>query len=74
MHRAVSLSATLGHNGGRVKLLLRVIAMPVVMGVLCGKCRTVNFISPSGKSAHFRFERARGEFKLTCNPPCHSVT
>ena|SRR5215469_6483805 len=25
-------------------------------------------------SAHFRFDRARGEFKLTCNPPCHSVT
>jgi hypothetical protein len=48
--------------------------MPVSMGILCERCRTVYFISRSGKSAHIHYERARGEFKLACDPPCKSVS
>jgi hypothetical protein len=48
--------------------------MPVSMGILCERCRTVYFISRSGKSAHIHYDRARGEFKLACDPPCKSVS
>jgi hypothetical protein len=48
--------------------------MPVCMGILCERCRTVYFISRSGKFARIHYERARGEFKLACDPPCKAVS
>jgi hypothetical protein len=47
--------------------------MPVSMGILCERCRTVYFISPSCKSACVHYDRLRGEFKVACNPPCSVV-
>lgn len=46
--------------------------MPVTMGILCNRCRTVHFISPSNNS-RIRFDRVRGDFKLTCDPPCKAA-
>jgi hypothetical protein len=34
----------------------------------------VYFISRSGKSAHIHYDRVRGDFKLTCDPPCNAVS
>jgi ribosomal protein L34E len=48
--------------------------MPVSLGILCERCRTVYFIRPSGKSPHIHYERKRGEFCFACDPPCHAVT
>ena len=48
--------------------------MPIYMGVLCERCRTVYFISSLGKSSHLAYNRARGEFRLVCDPPCRAVT
>ena len=48
--------------------------MPIYMGVLCERCRTVYFISSLGTSAHVAYNRARGEFRLFCDPPCGAVT
>lgn len=48
--------------------------MPICMGVLCDRCRTVYFIPRSGKSARIHFDHIRGEFKLMCDPPCNRVT
>ena len=48
-------------------------AMPIAMGILCERCRTVYFIPPSRKSARIHFDRVRGEFKLACDPPCNAV-
>jgi hypothetical protein len=48
--------------------------MPICMGVLCERCRTVYFISSSGTSTHITYNRARGEFKLACDPPCNAIT
>ena len=47
--------------------------MPVSMGVLCARCKTVYFVSRSRPSAHIRYERAGREFKLTCVSPCCAV-
>jgi len=47
--------------------------MPVCMGILCERCRTVYFISRSLKSAHIHYDRTRGDFKLSCIPPCQAV-
>jgi hypothetical protein len=44
------------------------------MGVLCERCRTVYFISSSGTSTRITYNRARGEFKLVCDPPCNAIT
>ena len=43
------------------------------MGILCDRCRTVYFISRYRKSAHTNYDRARGDFKLSCIPPCQKV-
>jgi hypothetical protein len=48
--------------------------MPVSMGILCERCRTVYFIRPSGKSHHIHYERKREEFRFECDPPCRAVT
>ena len=48
--------------------------MPVSMGILYERCRTVYFISRLRKSAHIHYDRARGDFKLTCAPPCNAVS
>ena len=48
--------------------------MPISMGVLCEKCRTVYFISSSGTSTHLTYNRARGEFKVICDSPCGAIT
>src|SRR5713101_2296295 len=48
--------------------------MPVHMGILCERCRTVYFISRSRKSSHVLYDRMRKEFRLTCLPPCGQVT
>jgi hypothetical protein len=48
--------------------------MPISMGVLCERCRTVYFISSSKTSAQVTYNRARGEFKVACGPPCNAVT
>ena len=47
--------------------------MPVGIGILCERCRTVHFVSRSRKSAHLVYDRARGDIKLTCVPPCTAV-
>jgi hypothetical protein len=44
------------------------------MGVLCERCRTVYFISSSGTSTHITYNRARGEFKVICDPPFSAIT
>ena len=44
-------------------------AMPVGMGILCGRCRTVYFVSGLGNSAHIHYDRNRGDFMLTCVLP-----
>jgi hypothetical protein len=44
------------------------------MGILCDGCKTVHFISPSRKSGHALYDRARKEFRLTCVPSCGRVT
>ena len=48
--------------------------MPICMGVLCERCRTVYFISSSGTSVHITYNRVRGEFKVVCGPPCNAIT
>jgi hypothetical protein len=52
--------------------------MPVCMGILCERCRTVYFISQSGtsthKSTHIYFDRLRKDFRMACDPPCNTVT
>jgi hypothetical protein len=48
--------------------------MPISMGILCERCRTVYFISRSGKSANIHYDRIRGEFRLSCIPPCPAVS
>lgn len=48
--------------------------MPVCMGVLCERCRTVYFVSSSGTSPYIGYNRARGEFKVVCDPPCNAIT
>ena len=48
--------------------------MPVVMGILCEHCRTVYFISSASKPTHICYDRRRGEFRLSCVPPCKAVT
>ena len=48
--------------------------MPVSMGILCERCRTVYFISRLRKSARIHYDHARGDFKLTCAPPCKAVS
>ncbi len=48
--------------------------MPICMGVLCERCRKVYFISSSGTSVHITYNRARGEFKVICDPPCNAIT
>jgi hypothetical protein len=48
--------------------------MPVSMGILCERCKTVYFIRPSGKSHHIHYERKREEFRFECDPPCRAVT
>ncbi len=50
------------------------LVMPVSMGILCERCRTVYFISRPGKSPHIRYDRSRGDFKLICVPPCKAVS
>ncbi len=47
--------------------------MPVCMGILCERCRTVYFISRSLKPAHIHYDRTRGNFKLSCILPCQAV-
>jgi hypothetical protein len=47
--------------------------MPISMGILCERCRRVYFIPRSGKSARIHFDRAHGEFRLHCDPPCNAV-
>ena len=47
--------------------------MPVCMGILCERCRTVYFISRFRKSAHIHYDRTRGDFKLSCILPCQNV-
>src|SRR6266542_517384 len=49
------------------------LVMPVSIGILCERCRTVYFISRLGKSAHIHYDSKRGDFKLTCVLPCHAV-
>jgi len=49
------------------------LVMPVRMGILCERCRTVYFVSRLAKSAHIHYDRARGDFKLTCAPPCKAI-
>lgn len=48
--------------------------MPVGIGILCERCRTVHFISLPGKSAHIHYDRTRKEFSLVCLPSCGQVT
>ena len=48
--------------------------MSVVMGILCERCRTVYFIPCSSKPRHICYDRKRGEFRLSCGPPCKAVT
>jgi hypothetical protein len=48
--------------------------MPICMGVLCERCRTVYFIGSSKTSAQVNYNRSRGEFKVVCGPPCNAVT
>jgi hypothetical protein len=48
--------------------------MPICMGVLCERCRTVYFISSLGTSTHVAYYRARGEFRVVCDPPCSAIT
>jgi hypothetical protein len=53
---------------------MRQSAMPIGMGILCDGCKRVHFISPSRKSGHVLYDRARKEFRLTCLPSCGRVT
>lgn len=46
--------------------------MPVALGILCERCRTVYFISPCNNK-RIRYDRVRGDFKLTCDPPCKAA-
>ena len=48
--------------------------MPICMGVMCERCGTVYFIASSGRSTHLTYNRARGEFKVICDPPCGAIT
>jgi hypothetical protein len=47
--------------------------MSVSMGILCERCRTVYLISRSHKPTRVHYDRMRGEFKLSCDPPCGAV-
>lgn len=47
--------------------------MPICMGILCERCRTVYFVLRSEHSRHIQFDRACGDFRLTCDPPCSAV-
>jgi hypothetical protein len=47
--------------------------MPVSMGFVGERCRTVYFISRCRTSAHITYQRTRKEFKLTCPSPCCAV-
>ena len=47
--------------------------MPVGIGIVCEKCKTVYFISRSRISAHLRYDHVRGEFRLACIFPCTAV-
>lgn len=42
--------------------------MPVHMGVMCEKCRTVHFISPSSDIQLSR--SGEGVYLVKCTPPC----
>lgn len=44
------------------------------MGILCERCRTVYFISSSKTSKRVTHYRARGEFRVVCDPPCGAIT
>lgn len=48
--------------------------MPICIGVLCERCGTVYFVSSLGTSTHIAYNRARGEFKVVCDPPCNAIT
>jgi len=44
--------------------------MPVRYGIVCGRCSKFHFICGAGKSSRIRYDRVRGEFKVTCILPC----
>ena len=40
--------------------------MPVQFGIVCGRCSRFHFISGQESVSRIRYDRDRGEFKLTC--------
>lgn len=47
--------------------------MLVQFGIVCDHCRIVHLISSTTKSNRIHYDKLRGEFKLTCVPPCTAV-
>lgn len=47
--------------------------MPVRFGIVCDWCRKLHLISDGRKSSRLHYDRLRGEFKMTCIPPCQNV-
>jgi hypothetical protein len=47
--------------------------MPICMGVLCERCRTVYFICASRRSPRIHYDRVRGEYKIICASPCNAA-
>jgi hypothetical protein len=45
----------------------------VQFGIVCDHCRIVHLIASKTKSSRIQYDRPRGEFKLTCIPPCTAV-
>lgn len=47
--------------------------MPVQFGIVCDHCRKLHLVSTKAKSDRIHYDKLRGEFKLTCIPPCAAV-
>lgn len=47
--------------------------MRVQFGIVCDHCGLVHLVSSKTKSNRIRYDKLRGEFKLTCVPTCTAV-
>lgn len=47
--------------------------MSVRYGIVCDRCGILHLIPNVGKSSHIRYDRLRGEFAVSCIPPCLNV-
>ena len=47
--------------------------MRIRFGIVCDRCRIVHLISLDSRSNRIQYDKLRGEFKLTCLPPCTAV-